>query len=96
MGHCWTAQLALYDFTVLYKSGKTNIEAHVLSSIDWDWELTSEVVRVILNTTMDGCSPLAKLCVHTMTVFPSFLVASGTTRLETKGVCQKNDSCRLG
>ena len=73
------AQLALYDFTVLYKSEKTNIKGAPLSRINLDWELTSEAVRVILNTTMDGCSPLAKICAHTTTVVPSFLLASGNT-----------------
>ena len=52
IGHCWVAQLASYDFTVLSKSGKTNIEADSLSRINWDWELTSEAVRVILNAAM--------------------------------------------
>ena len=84
MGHHWVAQLVLYDFAVLYKSRKTNIEADSLSWIDWDWELTSEVVRVILNTTMDGCSPLAKICAHTIMVVPNFLAASGIGWLGTE------------
>ena len=53
------------------------------SRIDWDWELTSEVVRVILDTTMGGSSLLTKICAHTTTVVPSFQVASGIARLET-------------
>ena len=76
-GHHWVAQFALYNFMVLYKSGKTNIEADALSWIVWDWILTSEAVGVILTTTMDGFSPLAKIWAHTMTAVPSFLVASG-------------------
>ena len=89
MVYCWVAQLALYDFMVMYKPGKTNIEADALSRINCNWELTSEVVRVILNTAMDGHGPLAKICAHTMTVVPSFLVASGITRLKTEEAMQK-------
>ena len=33
---------------------------------------------------MDGCSLLAKICAHTETVVPSFQVASGIARLETR------------
>ena len=32
-GHHWVAQLASYNFTVLFKSGKTSIEADALSRI---------------------------------------------------------------
>ena len=67
---------------MLYKSGKTSIEADALSLINLDWELTSEAARVIHNTTMDGCSPFAKLVSYTMMVVPSFQVASGITWLE--------------
>ena len=55
------AQLASHDLTVLYKSGKTNIEADALSQIKLDWELTSGIMRVILNTAMDGCSQLVEI-----------------------------------
>ena len=83
MGHCWVAQLALYNFTVLYKSGKTNIKVDGLWRINLDWKHTSEVVRVILKSTMDGCSLLPKISPHTMTIIPSFQAASGITRLGT-------------
>ena len=61
MGHCLVAQLASYNFTVMYKSGKTNIEVDPLSRIVWDRELTSEAVRVILDTAMEGSSPLVEI-----------------------------------
>ena len=89
MGHCWVAQLASYNFRVLYKSGKTNIEADTLLQINWNGELSSEVVKVILNTTMNSCSPLAEIWTHTMTVVPSFLVASGITWLKSKETMPK-------
>ena len=89
MGHCWVAQLVSYYFMVLYKSGKSNTDADALSRIDWDWELTSEVVRVILDTNVDSCSLLAKIYAHTVTVVPSFQAASGIARLETKEALPK-------
>ena len=89
MDHHWVAQLALYDLVVLYRSGKTNIEAYALSQIDWDQEPTSEAVRGILNTVMNSGSPLAKICNHTMILVPSFMVVSGITPLETKKVMPK-------
>ena len=89
MGHCWVAQLVWHDFIVLYKSGKTNIEADALLQINWDQELTSRTVRVILNTAMDGCSPLAEICTHTMMLVPTFLVASGLTPLVTEKAMTK-------
>ena len=88
-GHYWVDQLASYNFMVLYKSGKTKIEADALSRIDWDWELTSEAMRVILNTTMEGCSPLAKICAHSATIVSSFLVGSGTARQEAEEAVPK-------
>ena len=42
--------------------------------------LTSEAVRVILDTAMEGCSPLAKICTHSMTIVSSFVVGSSTAR----------------
>ena len=54
MDHGWVAQLTSYNLRVLHKSGKTNIEADSLLQINWDGELSSEVVKVILNTTMNG------------------------------------------
>ena len=81
----------------MYKPGKTNIEADDLSRIDWDQEHTSNVVTVILNTIVDGCSPLAEICGHTMTVVSGFLVASGIMRLETEEAMPKQiDRHRLG
>ena len=58
------------------------MEVDALSRIDWDWKLTSETVRVILAITVDGHSTLAKICAHTITVVPSFQVASCIARVE--------------
>ena len=36
MGHRWIAGLSTYNFHIHYKSGKSNIEGHALSRIDWE------------------------------------------------------------
>ena len=89
MGNCWVAQLASYNFTVLYKPGKTYIEVDTFFRTLWDRELMSEVVRLILDTAMKGCSLLAEICAHSTTVVLSFLVGSGTARQEAKEAVPK-------
>ena len=63
-GHCWVAQLAWYNFIIQYRAGKTNFEADALSSIDWNREISIDVVKVILNAVMEGTSLLAEVCAH--------------------------------
>ena len=36
MGHRWITGLANYNFHIHYKSGKSNVEADPLSSINWE------------------------------------------------------------
>ena len=36
MGHRWVTGLANYNFHIHYKSGKSTVEADVLSRIDWE------------------------------------------------------------
>ena len=36
MGHRWIASLANFNFHIHYKSRKSNVEADVLSRIDWE------------------------------------------------------------
>ena len=36
MGHRWIACLANYNFNIHYRSAKSNVEADVLSRIDWE------------------------------------------------------------
>ena len=36
MGHRWIAGLANYNFNIHYRSGESNVEADVLSRIDWE------------------------------------------------------------
>ena len=43
-GHSWMAGLANYNFHIHYKSGKSNVEADVLSRIDW--EKCDETIQV--------------------------------------------------
>ena len=49
----------------------------------------SEAMRVIRDTTMEGCSPLAEILIHSTTIVPSFLVDSGTAIQEAKEAVPK-------
>ena len=49
----------------------------------------SKVVRVVLNTAMEGCSLLAEICAHSTTMVPSFLVGGGMARQEAKKAVPK-------
>ena len=44
MGHRWLTGLANYNIHIHYKSGKSNVEADALSSIDW--EKCDETIQV--------------------------------------------------
>ena len=58
MGQQWVASLANYDFKVYYKTGKSNVDADVLSHIPWDRiEDTAETVdTVAVKDILAGCS----------------------------------------
>ena len=66
MGHWWVASLASYNNSVQYKAENTNSEADALSHINWGNSISTESLQAILNTTMVGISPLAKICVHSV------------------------------
>ena len=50
-GQRWVASLAIYDFRIFYKSGKTNVEANALSRIPRDNHtiLDTPTVKAIMN-----------------------------------------------
>ena len=50
-GHRWVAQLANYDFSIHYRSGRKNIDADALSRIDWS---KSEVSRDVVSAVLDA------------------------------------------
>jgi hypothetical protein len=56
-GHRWVAQLANYNFNIVYRSGKSNIDADVLSRICWPEVVTRRIgaksVTAILNKPED-------------------------------------------
>ena len=54
--------MALYDLSIKYKAGKTNINANALSHIVWDREIPVEGVNTMLDGAMNGCSHLVEMC----------------------------------
>ena len=47
-GHRWIASLANYNFSIHYKSGKTNVDADALSRIPWDRDVDIEGVQALI------------------------------------------------
>ena len=45
MGQRWVAALANYNFKVMYKSGKQNIDTDALSRIPWETEQVSATLE---------------------------------------------------
>ena len=57
MGHRWVAGLANYNFHIHYQSGKSNVEADALSSIDWekdDKTLPADSIQAIVTAALTG------------------------------------------
>ena len=57
MGHRGIAGLANYNFHVHYKSGKSNVEADVLSRIDWekyDETIQANSIQAIVAAAITG------------------------------------------
>ena len=57
-GHRWVAQLANYEFTIHYRSGKSNIDANALSRICWPQVISQEVVSAVLKASVNGIPPM--------------------------------------
>ena len=57
MGHRWITGLANYNFHIHYKSGKSNVEADVLSRIDWekcDETIQANLIQMIVAAAIVG------------------------------------------
>ena len=63
VGQRWVAALAVYDFDITYKQGKTNVEADALSRIQWPGVLKtmdSDVVQAICASVVVAKAPLGE------------------------------------
>ena len=67
-GHQWVAQLAKYNFSIQYKMGKTNIKANALPRISWDWMISNEAARAILDAIIEGTISLVEVYAENMHV----------------------------
>ena len=48
-GQRWVANLANYNFSIRYKSGKLNVDADALSRNPWDVQIEPTIVGSIIN-----------------------------------------------
>ncbi len=75
-GQRWAAALANYEFTITYRSGKSNIEADALSRIEWptpEAPVQADVVRVLLNAATIRTPPLGETFVMSTKVLGQVL-----------------------
>ena len=57
-GQRWVANLANYTFCIKYKSGKSNVDADVLSRNPWDMQVDTAIVKSIINEERSTKIPL--------------------------------------
>ena len=57
-GQRWVANLANYNFSIKYKSGKLNVDADALSRNPWDMQIDTAIVRSIINYEASTSNPL--------------------------------------
>ncbi len=53
-GHRWVSQLANYNFNILYRSGKRNIDADALSRIKWPEALPGRIASQSVEAVLEG------------------------------------------
>ena len=56
----WVANLANYNFSIKYKSGKQNVDANALSRNPWDMQIDTAIVQSIINYEASTSNPLFK------------------------------------
>ena len=54
----WVANSANYNFSIRYKSGKLNVDAHALSRNPWDMQIDTAIVQSIINYEASTLNPL--------------------------------------
>ena len=57
-GQRWVANLANYNFSIKYKSGKLNVDADALSRNPWDMQIDTTIVQSIINYEASTPNPL--------------------------------------
>ena len=68
VGHRWLAELSTYDLELIYKSGKTNIDADILSRLpETNCHCSAQTVR-LLSQSVDPSAWVG--CVMTLPVYP--------------------------
>ena len=77
-GQRWVANLANYTFSIKYKSGKTNVDADVLSRNPWDIQVDTAIVKSIINEERSTQTPLFESYgPDTNLLHPKVIIAKG-------------------
>ena len=99
MGHRWIAGLANYNFDIHYKSEKSNVEADVLSRIDWEKSnetIQVESIQAVIAAALAGdlVNIKAVLC-SKQAVEPFLLIQLEPTAISKAITWSSNQSCMM-
>ena len=93
MRHRWIAGLANYNFHILYKSGKSNVEADALSRIDWekcDGTIQADSILAIVAAAIAGDVANVEVVSCSMQAIESFLLIPSDTVTISKTITRSS------
>ena len=73
-GHRWLSALAVFDFDIIYRPGKANIDVEVLSKYPGNREteqISSESVKVVCRSLITPVCPLVSMSVDILDITES-------------------------
>ena len=89
MVHQWVTSLASYNFHIHYKSGKSNVEAHALSRIDWkkcEETIQANSIQAIVAAATTGNVANIEAVSCSVQMIESFLPISSDTIAISKAI----------
>ena len=98
MGYRWIAGLANYNFHIHYKSGKSNVEADVLSRIDWekcDETIEDNSIQAIAAAAINGDVANIEVISCSMQAIESFLPIPSDTLTISKAITRSSDQSHM-
>ena len=97
MGHRWIASLANYNFSIHYKSGKSNVEADASSRIDWekcDEIIGAESIQAVVAAAIEGDLVNIEAFSYSLQAVKSFFqIPSETTAISKAITRSSKQSC---
>ena len=61
-GHRWIVKLTIFNFTVYYYLGQSNIEKDALSRTPWDQNIRVDMVKAIFKAAVEDPDALMEIC----------------------------------